>query len=81
MRLETQVEVFGRFTSFQFTTSSSTKLASLLPPYFATPLIGAAALLSGFTAALPRPDSAIGDEVAVSAPYGTILSDTAALAT
>jgi plastocyanin len=49
--------------------------------FFATPLIGAAALLSGFTAALPRPDSAIGDEVAVSAPYGTILSDTAALAT
>ena len=32
MRLETQVEVFGRFTSFQFATSSSTKLASLLPP-------------------------------------------------
>lgn len=49
--------------------------------FFATPLIGAAALLSGFATALPRPDSAIGDEVAVSAPNGIIMSDTAALAT
>ncbi|KAF8797988.1 hypothetical protein BYT27DRAFT_7343767 [Phlegmacium glaucopus] len=51
--------------------------------FFATPLIGAVALLSGFTAALPRPhpDSALGEEVAVSAPNGIIMSDTAALAT
>lgn len=47
--------------------------------YFA-PLIGAAALFSGFVSAAPTPDSAIGDEVAVSAPNGVILSDTAALA-
>jgi len=49
--------------------------------FFATPLIGAAALLSSFAVALPRPDSAIGDEVAVSAPNGSIISDTAAPAT
>jgi len=49
--------------------------------FSSTRLIGAAALLSGFSAALPRPDSAIGDEVAVSAPNGTPISDTAALAT
>jgi len=49
--------------------------------FFATPLIGAAALLSSFAVALPRPDSAIGNEVAVSAPNGILISDTAALAT
>ena len=47
---------------------------------FFKPVLGAAALLSGFASALPRPDSAIGPEVAVSAPDGIILSDTAALA-
>lgn len=42
---------------------------------FPTRLIGAAALLSpGFVAALPRPDSAIGNEVTVSAPNGTPIS-------
>lgn len=44
------------------------------------PLIGAAALLSGFATALPRPDSAVGGEVAVSAPNGTPITDTAELA-
>ncbi|KAI0695912.1 hypothetical protein BC835DRAFT_1406086 [Cytidiella melzeri] len=39
-----------------------------------------AALFAGVASALPRPDSAIGPEVAVSAPNGIILSDTAALA-
>lgn len=49
--------------------------------YFA-PLISAVALLSGFASAAPRPrpDSAVGDEVAVSAPNGIILSDTVELA-
>jgi len=49
---------------------------------FITPFIGAAALLSGAVSALPRPqeDSASGPEVAVSAPNGTPISDTAALA-
>lgn len=44
--------------------------------------IGAAAILSSISNAAPaaRPDSAIGDEVAVSAPNGVIESDTAALA-
>ena len=44
-----------------------------------TSLIGAAAFLSGLANALPRPDSAIGGEVAVSAPNGIIMSDTAEL--
>jgi plastocyanin len=39
-----------------------------------------AVLFAGVASALPRPDSAIGSEVAVSAPNGIILSDTAALA-
>lgn len=47
--------------------------------YFA-PVFGAAALLAGLVSAAPRPDSSIGDEVAVSAPYGVVLSDTAELA-
>lgn len=42
---------------------------------FITPLLGAAALLSGFAAGLPRPDSAI-NEPAVSAPNGTPITDT-----
>lgn len=48
---------------------------------FITSLLGAATLLSGFANALPRPmpDSAIGGEVAVSAPNGVIMSDTAEL--
>lgn len=46
---------------------------------FITSFIGAA-LFAGVASALPRPDSAIGSEVAVSAPNGIILSDTAALA-
>lgn len=49
--------------------------------YFA-PLISAAALFAGLTSAAPRPrpDSAVGGEVAVSAPNGVVLSDTAELA-
>lgn len=47
--------------------------------FFTSTLIGAAALLSGFANGLPRPDSAIGSEVAVSAPNGIIMSDTAEL--
>lgn len=47
---------------------------------FIAPFIGAAAFLSGYASAAPRPDSAVGQEVAVSAPNGVILSDTAALA-
>jgi len=48
---------------------------------YITSLIGAAVILSGFASALPRPeDSAIGAEVAVSAPDGTPISDTAELA-
>jgi len=43
-------------------------------------IISAAALFAGFASALPRPDSAIGQEVAVSAPNGVIQSDTAELA-
>ena len=46
---------------------------------FFAPLIGAATLFAGFATALPRPDSAIGSEVAVSAPNGVILSDNAEL--
>lgn len=45
-----------------------------------TPLIGAAALLSSFASALPRPDSAIGDEVGVSAPDGTPITNSRELA-
>jgi hypothetical protein len=48
---------------------------------FFAPLIGAAAIFSRFASAAPTPDSAIGEEVAVSAPNGIIMSDTAALAT
>lgn len=44
------------------------------------PVFGAAALFASLVSAAPRPDSAIGDEVAVSAPNGVILSDTAELA-
>lgn len=40
----------------------------------------AAALLSRSVSALPRPDSAVGDEAAVSAPNGTPITDTAELA-
>jgi len=42
----------------------------------------AALALSGVASALPRPrpDSAVGEEVAVSAPFGVLLSDTAELA-
>ncbi|EMD38534.1 hypothetical protein CERSUDRAFT_113717 [Gelatoporia subvermispora B] len=43
------------------------------------PLIGAAVLFAAGASAAPRPDSSSGDEVAVSAPYGVILSDTAEL--
>jgi len=46
---------------------------------FFAPVLGAAALLAGLVSAAPRPDSSSGDEVAVSAPYGVVLSDTAAL--
>jgi plastocyanin len=48
---------------------------------FFAPLIGVAAIYSRFARAAPMPDSAIGPEVAVSAPNGIIMSDTAALAT
>lgn len=44
--------------------------------FFPTRLIGATALLSGFAAAFPHPDSAIGNEVPVSAPNGTPVSAT-----
>jgi len=44
---------------------------------FTAPLIGAAVLFSGFASALPhRRDSAVGEEVAVSAPNGIPLTDT-----
>jgi hypothetical protein len=48
--------------------------------YFSTmvlfaPIIGAA-LLAGFTVAMPMPDSSVGDEKAVSAPNGTPITDT-----
>ena len=46
---------------------------------FATSIVYGSALVAGVLAA-PRPDSAIGDEVAVSAPNGIILSDTVELA-
>lgn len=41
---------------------------------FITRFLGAAALLSSFAAALPRPDSAI-NEPAVSAPDGTPITE------
>ncbi|KAG5646635.1 hypothetical protein DXG03_002625 [Asterophora parasitica] len=50
---------------------------------FIAPFLGAAVLLSGFVSALPRPysqDSAIGEEVAVSAPNGIPITDTIELA-
>ena len=47
---------------------------------FVASFVGAVTLLAGFAAGLPRPDSAVGQEVAVSAPNGIILSDTAELA-
>ena len=47
---------------------------------FILPFVGAAALFSGWASAMPRPDSAIGQEVAVSAPNGIVMSDTAELA-
>lgn len=46
---------------------------------FFAPVFGAAALFAGLVSALPRPDSSSGDEVAVSAPNGVVLSDTAEL--
>lgn len=47
---------------------------------FIAPFIGAAALLSGFASALPMmADSSTGQEVAVSAPEGTPVTDTAEL--
>lgn len=46
---------------------------------FVAPFIGAVTLLASFAAGLPRPDSAVGGEVAVSAPDGIVLSDTAEL--
>jgi plastocyanin len=45
-----------------------------------THLLGAAAILASAVSAAPMPDSATGAEVAVSAPNGVIMSDTAALA-
>ncbi|ESK96936.1 extracellular serine-rich [Moniliophthora roreri MCA 2997] len=48
---------------------------------YITPLIGAVAIFSGIASALPRPqDSGIGNEVAVSAPNGTPITDTIELA-
>jgi len=47
---------------------------------FILPFVGAAALFSGWASAMPRPDSANGAEVAVSAPNGIVMSDTAELA-
>jgi hypothetical protein len=42
---------------------------------FFAPFIGTA-LLAGFVAAIPMPDSGVGSELAVSAPDGTPMSDT-----
>jgi len=50
---------------------------------FVSRLLGAAAVLSGLASALPRPrpqDSALGEEVAVSAPNGIPLTDSVELA-
>ena len=47
---------------------------------FIAPFIGAVALFAGYASALTRPDSAVGQEVAVSAPNGIVLSDTVELA-
>jgi len=47
---------------------------------FILPFIGAAALFSGWASAMPRPDSALGEEVGVSAPNGIVMSDTVELA-
>jgi plastocyanin len=47
---------------------------------FIAPFFGAVALLSGLVSALPRPqDSAVGEEVAVSAPNGIPLTDSVEL--
>lgn len=47
---------------------------------FIAPFLGAAVILSGFASALPRPqDSAVGQEVAVSAPNGIPLTDSVEL--
>ena len=46
---------------------------------FATSIVYGSALFASVLAA-PRPDSAIGDEVGVSAPNGTPITDTAELA-
>jgi hypothetical protein len=56
--------------------SNSTYFSTMV---FSVPII-ATALLSGFAAAMPTmstPDSAVGNEVAVSAPNGIPMSDTA----
>jgi plastocyanin len=47
---------------------------------FILPFVGAAALFSGWALAMPRPDSALGEEVGVSAPNGIVMSDTVELA-
>ncbi|GLB34993.1 hypothetical protein LshimejAT787_0205580 [Lyophyllum shimeji] len=64
--------------SFEITTLFERELQQILQGamVFITPLLGAAAVLSGFASALPRPaDSAIG-EPAVSAPDGIPVTDT-----
>lgn len=43
---------------------------------FFAPFVGSAALFLGLVAARPMPDSAIGNEVPVSAPNGTPISET-----
>ncbi|KAH8099471.1 hypothetical protein BXZ70DRAFT_973798 [Cristinia sonorae] len=47
---------------------------------FIAPFVGAVTLFASLAAGLPRPDSALGEEVAVSAPNGIVLSDTVELA-
>ncbi|KAI5123290.1 hypothetical protein M0805_009311 [Coniferiporia weirii] len=47
---------------------------------FATSFVLGSALVARVAFAAPRPDSAVGDEVAVSAPNGTPITDTAELA-
>jgi len=43
------------------------------------PFVGTVALFAGLVSAVPMPDSAVGDEVGVSAPNGVVMSDTSEL--
>jgi len=48
--------------------------------FILAPFIGTLAIFAGFVSAVPMPDSAVGAEVAVSAPNGVVMSDAPALA-